>query len=141
MTIHLTNFITVSVLSTITYILEIFEEKHDDNTDTTLYLFLDLSTTIIDTLIIIVWFLITMTMVIMYLRFSAPLSNQDETNIKDKFLLVFQAEDEDFAIVEDQRQYQELVERENKRHRIYQEMADAQIKEIIRTMISFGRVS
>ena len=89
MTIHLTNFITVSVLSTITYILEIFEEKHDDNTDTTLYLFLDLSTTIIDTLIIIVWFLITMTMVIMYLRFSAPLSNQDETNIKDKFLLVF----------------------------------------------------
>ena len=141
MTIHLTNFIIVSVLSTITYVLEIFEEKHDDNTDTSLYLFLDLSTTIIDTLIIIVWFLITMTMVIMYLRFSAPLSSQDETNIKDKFLLVFQAEDEDFAIVEDQRQYQELVERENKRHRIYQEMADAQIKEIIRTMISFGRVS
>ena len=64
-------------------------------------------------------------MLLMYLRYSAPINLSDSNFIKQRFLLVFNADKEAMCAVDDQRVHSELIKKEEKRSRIYREMADA----------------
>ena len=101
---------------------------------------IDTAKLIIDTCIHLVWFMIVITMFIMYVRYSAPITHNESNLIKQRFLLVFNADKGSMNSVYDKTVHTELIKREEKRNRIYREMTDAQIDEVIRTMMSIGNV-
>ena len=77
------------------------------------------------------WFLIIMTMLVMYFRYIAPLTSQEQSRIHKQFLQMFKVKAK--QVVQSERVEEDP---EEKRKRIYGEMADNQIEEIIRGMIS-----
>ena len=142
MRVHLFGFIIVSLLSIVGVSLAIkmvSDQKHG-NEQTEKFTHIDITKIVIDTCTNFVWFLIVITMFLMYLRYSAPITRNQSNFIRQRFLLVFNANEDAMSAVEDQRVQTELIRREEKRNRIYREMTDQQIDEVIRTMMSISNV-
>ena len=70
------------------------------------------------------WTFLNMTMLVLFFKYSAPLSSDETSSCKRKFLLVFNASEEGFKAIGDQQTYHLEVEKAERKRKIYSEMAD-----------------
>ena len=125
MAFHVISFVTASILNSIKNFLAIFcEIFKTTQVDKLVQLRYEFAYEIMNLLENPFWTFLNMTMLVLFFKYSAPLSSDETSSCKRKFLLVFNASEEGFKAIGDQQTYQLEVEKAERKRKIYSEMAD-----------------